>query len=152
MLKGLWTIATSFVTAYRTWFVVGSAVAVFALIAGHLALDNSRIKKLSAAKVRIEAMESELVNRHASIVNLNKRISDSNARQLEALEQAAIRIKAAEDAAEVVRIERDVIAEDLEVTRFEILEAIRDDEDMADWVDWDVPVIAWQRLRDTAGD
>jgi hypothetical protein len=39
------------------------------------------------------------------------------------------------------------MTEELGVARFETIEAIRDDEDFADWVDWNVPGVAWGLLH-----
>lgn len=80
----------------------------------------------------------------------NERIENMNARRREEILEAEVKLNEALAAAEALRVERDSVKEDLEVTRFELLEAIRDDEEVADWVDGVVPSGSWRLLQQAA--
>lgn len=147
-LKTAWTLGSGFMAAHRIWFIAGSVIAACGLVFGHLALDKMRNTKLEHYKAATAQLTADYTACQSAVASLNDRIAANNRRQQEALAAAAARVKHAEDLARLAAAERDVISEELQVTRFEVLEAIRDDEDMADWVDWSVPAVAWDRLRD----
>jgi len=106
-------------------------------------------------KERIPALEDQLAScqdasiaKDGQLIFLNQRIKKNNERELQALAEAAEKIKTAQDIAAVIVQEREQAKEELAVARFRLLENIRDDEDMADWANYDVPSDAWDRLWD----
>ena len=100
-------------------------------------------QSIAQCEVDISALRVELGKR-------NERIATMNARLREQILESEMKLNAALAAAEALRADRDSIQEDLEVTRFELLEAIRDDEEVADWVDGVVPVGSWRLLQQAA--
>jgi hypothetical protein len=84
------------------------------------------------------------------IANLNLRINAYNMLRREEIAAAKIVVLKAARIVGEVNAENEQLKLDLGVTRFETLEAIRDDETFADWVDWTVPSAGWRLLRDSA--
>lgn len=105
---------------------------------------------LEAAYLDVKELKLDLAAARVELQVRNDRIADINKRHLQELAAAKEVLAQAVEVGQQLREERDNALEDLGVARFELLEAIRDDEEMADWVDWDVPVSAWGLLRAAA--
>lgn len=150
ILTALWTgfkVAKGFVSTYK-WALIGIAAAgiatsVFVYIDNHGEMKGT----ITGQREQIHQLIANNMNLESVITSRNNTIVAQN---------EAIRARIAADAARIaeanrtvveMRIERDIITEELGIVRFELLEAIRDDEDFADWVDWTVPNAGWSLLR-----
>lgn len=151
-ILGLFSTAkTALSGGWIKWALIGGAVltlatTLFVYVGNHSAMkvEIVNLKNQAVEKdFHIEALERELANRNVRLAKERER------RVAEAL-AAELRLEAAKAAAEDLRAEAERVREELAVTRFETLEAIRDDEDMADWVDGTVPPAAWGLLRAAA--
>jgi hypothetical protein len=140
-------VVKGFTSTYK-WVVIGIAVAGM-LGTVFLYIDNHGEMKatVTAQKAQIEnlmftngSLEAVIIARNATIVDQNlaqRALIEANKRKIEEAQQVVI----------ALRLEREILTEELGVLRFETIEAIRDDEDFADWVDWDVPIAGWSLLR-----
>lgn len=118
-----------------------SLVIFYAVYAGALK-DSVRAKDDQIALLRVTVTEQE-----AELQRRNARIVKANREKMQAVTKKEEELIAARILSRQLMNERDKVTEELAVARFEILEAIRDDEDMADWVDWTVPSAAWRLLE-----
>jgi biopolymer transport protein ExbB/TolQ len=142
--------ALKMLAPYRTWLFVGVGTAIVIAIALFYGSCRANAVALEDAENQIKDLRNDLSAARIELSARNDRIRDMNARHLEELRDAKELLNQSLAMAQVIRSERDKIREQLEVTQFELLEAIRDDEEMADWVDWPVPSSAWGLLRDAA--
>ncbi len=149
-ILGIFKLIGGFASAYK-YILIAVAVGGF-LITGYNYISNH-----AEMKAQIIAYDAEItsclatgVDLHVEIDEQNVRISTSNALQRERIAEGELRLQAANATVEVLRGEKKELKIELGVTRFETLEAIRDDEDFEDWVSWGVPGIAWSLLRDSA--
>lgn len=139
-----------FVKAYR-WIMMIGAVASVALPIFLYIGNHGKMKALvPALKAQVEQCQDTNVSFVDEIGNLNLRIQASNAKRRQEIIQAMQIIEATQFAAIELLDENEQLKLELSETRFETLEAIRDDEDFADWVDWTVPPTGWRLLRDAA--
>lgn len=143
-------LAKSFVSTYK-WVMAGIAIAGFATSV-FVYIDNHGEMKATIAGMesKINQCISDNGGLDATIAARNATITRMNTAQRELIAANKARIARANAVVEALRTERDVLTEDLGVLRFETIEAIRDDEDFADWVDWTVPVAGWSLLRTAA--
>lgn len=137
----------NFASAYK--LIIGIVAA-----AGMVITILTYVHNYGQMKAQIVDFERTVQQCHAlqeaclrGVESRNQRIAEINMLMEKELAEANARIAAANEAAAELRADRDRITEELAVTRFELLEAIRDDEDFADWVDTDVPVAAWSLLQ-----
>jgi hypothetical protein len=142
--------ALGFFARWRAWLIGG--VVVSALITVFVFYGNCRqnAEALANAEVLIADLRFDLQAARVELDARNQRIKSMNERQLAELAQARDLLNQALVMSQVLRVERDKVKEELEVTKFELLETIRDDEEFADWVDWDVPTAAWGLLLNAA--
>ena len=149
-----------------TWLVkklalkaIGTALAPFkfyfiaAAIAAVVGVVGLYIYGAEQAKGQVNLLEfanTQLSNANAQAASdiqaLNNRIKAHNAQKLRDIAEAAERLEQAREVAAVVAKEKDVIAEELAVVRFSILEAIRDDEDYADWAFYPAHPSIWLQI------
>jgi len=147
----MWAIVKLFLSTHRLWFYG-------AVLVGFLGTAIFYINSYSSMKTRLPLLEAAydqcqdtVESKTAKITSLNNRIKEINKQKLKEIAEAKARIKAAREAADVVRAERDIITEQLAIARFGIIEAFND-ETFADWVDacGDVHLTVWEQLHDTA--
>lgn len=146
----MWTLLktiANFASAYK--LVIGLIAAGGIFITGLTYVHNygqmkARIVDLERTVQQCQVLQGACLR---GVDARNQRIDEINILMEKELAEANARIAAANEAAAELRADRDRITEELAVTRFELLEAIRDDEDFADWVDTDVPVAAWSLLQ-----
>lgn len=139
-----------FFTTYK-WVVVGIAVAgmatsVFVYIDNHGEMKSSIV----AQEQQIDDLIRISQSLELAIKSRNATISRLNMEKITLIADNRRKLAKANQLAQEVREQRDVITEELGILRFETLEAIRDDEDFADWVDWNVPSAGWSLLRAAA--
>ena len=133
------------------WIMFAGAVASV-VIPGFLYIQSHGKMKIlvPALKSQVEECQDTNVAFVDEIMDLNIRIRAANAQRRQDIINAMQIIEATQEAAIVLLEENELLKLELSATRFETLEAIRDDEDFADWVDWDVPPAGWRLLRDAA--
>lgn len=153
ILTTLWSgfkIAKGFISTYR-WAVLGIAIAGFATSV-FVYIDNHGEMKANIVGMtdKLNQCISDNQGLDATIAARNATIAAQSLVQQELIAANKERIAQANAIVVALRAERDVLVEDLSVLRFETIEAIRDDEDFADWVDWTVPVAGWGLLRTAA--
>jgi O-succinylbenzoate synthase len=138
---------------YKTYKWVAMAASIAAvIIPGFLYIQgHGKMKVLvPVLKEQVAQCQDTNVAFIGEIADLNIRIRASNAAQRAKIIQAMQIIEATQKAAIVLLEENEQLKEELKKTRFDTIEAIRDDEDFADWVDGTVPPIGWKLLRDAA--
>lgn len=143
-------VVKGFMGAYK-WVMAAIAIAGF-LTTVFVYIDNHG--EMRQEILALEARESSLLvnidNLGSKVAECNGRIVNLNAERRADAENAQAKLLAAADRATILRAQRDSLRDDLGVTRFETIEAIRDEEDFADWVDWAVPPAGWRLLDDAA--
>lgn len=134
----------------QTWrlYIVGGAIITAGLLVFNYIDNHGEMKaKIISQNNLLEQCDINAVSQSTEIMDLNARIEHLNARELEELHTLRVRLQAAEDAAEALRVRSNELREELAMTRFETLEAIQDDEDFADWVSEPVPSAGWRLLQ-----
>ena len=150
----IWTalkLIGGFARTYRIWFVIVGLASVIG--SGVLLVHNH-----ATTKARNDALETENAGhvktiraQAAQIATLNQRISDHNARLMEAVEREKARVIRAQDEADEIRAQRDRITAELSDSRRAWLEAVEHDEDLVDFISHVVPGAIWHRLHAAAG-
>jgi len=135
---------------YRLW--VSAALIIGAITTVAIFYGNCRANAtaLEGAYAEIAGLRTDLQMARIELDARNDRIKSLNDRHRTELKNARNLLQQSLVMAQNIREERDEIREDLKISQFELLEAIRDDENMADWVDWPVPSSAWGLLRNAA--
>ena len=95
---------------------------------------------------RADNLQTANVQAKIEIDHLNSRLRAVNKQKLADIARAAARVKAAHAATETVKAQKVVIAEELAMAKFSILEAIRDDEDYADWAFYPAHPSIWLQI------
>lgn len=126
--------------------IVSTSATIFFYVSNH-----GKMKvQIPVLKEKVELCQETNIAFVSEIMDLNIRIRESNARQRQKIIQAMQIIEATQEAAIVLLEENELLKMELSITRFNTLEAIRDDEDFADWADWTVPPAGWSLLRAAA--
>lgn len=139
-------LAGGFLGAYRIWIMSAAIVAAMASVFVFYGNAQARKVELVAANELIVSLRFDLQSARVELDARNQRIREMNARQLEELRNARDLLNQSLKISAVLREERDDLKQQLEENRFELLEAIRDDEEMAEWADGTVPGTAWGLL------
>lgn len=137
----------------HTWrlFIMGGAILAAGITLFNY-IDNHGEMKATIASSE-ETIKGQFIDIQALRIQIQKRdvrLMREREVKLAELEQARVRLAVAIELINELRADQERVQEELEVTRFETLEAIRDDEEMADWVDHTVPGVAWSLLRQAA--
>jgi hypothetical protein len=103
--------------------------------------------ELMAGDTTISELTVDVATLRVEIRKRDERIENMNAKWRQKVTEERIRVETARQAVIDLQVENTRLQEELGVTRFETLEAIRDDEDFADWVDWTVPSAGWRLLQ-----
>lgn len=140
--------ASKLLGPYRVWISAGLITLVIATAAIFYGNCRANATALEGANGIIQDLRLDLSAAHVELSARNERIQSMNDAHLIELAAARDLLQKSLMMSEAIRQERDLIREDLKVTQYELLEAIKDDEEMADWVDWTVPSSAWGLLRD----
>jgi tRNA isopentenyl-2-thiomethyl-A-37 hydroxylase MiaE len=153
MIAAIWAFAKAVPVFIKTWrwtiagvAAVTTAVTVFNYIDNHgemtATIDSNKITIESQAD-HIEALREELAKRDARLLKIREE-------KLAEATRARVRLAEANILIGDLQAEQARIQAKLEVTRSETLEAIKNDEDMANWVTIPVPAVAWSLLRNAA--
>lgn len=150
MIGGLWKafkVISGFVSAYK-WILGGAAIASLAATAFIYVGNHGEMKvTITSQEGRIAQLIVDNKNLDWEVGRRNIIIETQSALQRQLIAEAAERVDNANKAVEALLIERSKLSTELGEIRFELLEAIRDDENFADWVDWPVPIAGWRLLR-----
>ena len=139
-----------FAGAYK-FLLLGAGVAALAgSVWLHFHNDGKRTIELIAAQARLMELESANEGFVAQVGSLNQRIIANNQQKLADMQAAQEQLDAANLAIFEVTTQNEVITEQLAVANFNILEAMRDDEDYADWAFEPTHITVWGQLRDAA--
>ena len=144
---GALKIGLNFIGQYRIWFLIGAAVTGLTSILFFYGNARANAVELIAANELIRSLQYELSTARIELNARNQRIRDLNIRQLEELRRARDMLRESLRLADRLNAEKKELKLQLEENRFELLETIRDDEEMADWVDYSVPTAAWGLLQ-----
>ena len=136
-----------FAKAWKVYIIIAALAGVLFTAWNYVDNHGAMKAELSANDVTIDELLLDVELLHAQIDTRNATIQSMNARRLEELAAAKIRLQLARDMVQDLQSQNENILEELKVTQFETLDAIRDDEDFADWVDWTVPSSGWSLLR-----
>lgn len=137
----------------HTWrlYIMGALILTAGITAFNYIDNHGEMKaQLVAGKETIQGQALDIKALRLEIAKRDERLAAQRALRLAELEEAQLRLQEANDLIDELREEQSDLRQELEVTRFETLEAIRDDEDFSDWVDGIVPPVAWSLLRDAA--
>lgn len=140
-------------TFLHTWriYIASAAILATAITVVNYIGNHGEMKaQLAAGKDVIANQVIDIKALRLEILKRDERLAAQRATKLAELESARLRLAEANELIDELRADQERMREELEVTRFETLEAIRDDEEFADWVDGTVPPIAWSLLRDAA--
>lgn len=139
-----------FISVYKIWIYAGllgtALITTFNYIDNHgemKATVEMQEQALEVANLEIASLITTIKARDATITRMNL----ANVHQAE---QEQKRLETAKTIIQTLRTQRDILTEELSVSRFELLEAIENDEEFADWVDGDVPISGWRLLREAA--
>jgi membrane protein involved in colicin uptake len=140
----------TFLHTWRIYIVTGmiltAAITVFNYVDNH----GEMKAQLASGKQVIDGQIIDIEHLRIEIAKRDERLAKQREVKLAELEDARVRLEAAYELIDELRTEQERVQKQLEVTRFQTLEAIRDDEDFADWVDGTVPPVAWGLLRQAA--
>ena len=131
--------------------LIGAAViAVVGTVTLHFRNDSNRAEELVAAKARMLALDTANAGFEMQVGSLTERIRANNEKKLADMAAAQAQLDEANLAILTVTTQNEVISEQLAVANFSILEAMRDDEDYADWAFEPTHITVWSQLRDSA--
>lgn len=136
--------------SYKWVVLLGTIVSVVIPVFLYIQSHGKMRVLVPTLKNQVEQCQDTNVAFMDEISDLNIRIRLVNAQRRQDIVNAMQIIEATQEAAIVLLEENEILKLELSTTRFETLEAIRDDEDFADWVDWTVPSAGWRLLRDAA--
>lgn len=144
----MFKLVLGFFTGGAKWYLIGGAVLTTLLsIAVHFNNDGNRKADLATALTSLETLEKDALFAKDENDNLTNRLKTQREEKLEEVARANERTKNAQKMAALVKIEKEAIAEELAMINFSILEAIRDDEDYADWAYYPTHITVWGQLR-----
>lgn len=146
LIKGAWTVFAP----YRFWALAIAAAGVLTTVLVFYGNCRANAVALESANTTIKELRLDLSAARVELEARNERIRVMNKRQMDELQKARDLLDESLAVANRLRSEREDLKLQLEENRFELLEAVRDDEDMADWVDYDVPAVAWGLLQQAA--
>ena len=133
---------------YLTILKIGAPIAFFVFVLFHINNDRERTEELGAIKLANDGFASAAIEQQERITRLTNRAEARNKEvELMVAEQkekiAESKLIAANNAMYATQANAD-----LAQARFEIIERIQNgDEELADWVDWDVPLSSIELLR-----
>lgn len=139
-----------FIKAYRWWLIIAAAITLLTTVLVYVDNHGEMKATIVAQNAQIDQLNGEVTSLNSVIAQRNATIAEMNANMVALAEAERARLRVAKAEAVRLQAELDLLEEELEVTRFELVEAIRDDEEFADWVDGTVPSAAWSLLRAAA--
>lgn len=142
-LKLVWDIVAS----YRIWIMLAAASGVLITVLAFYGNCRANAVALEAAKAEIVDLKADYAASENARKYQNARIQKDNEQKLEALRRTNQQLNEARAAATALRIERDKTKLELEEAQFALLEALKNDEDFADWANDSVPLDTWGLLR-----
>lgn len=133
---------------FKMYFLAVAVAAIMGAIGYYVVTSEVAKAKVPALEGQVFDLKNALSTAEAQIKHQNERIRAQNKKKREDMRLAAERVKAAEDAADVVAQEKEVIVEALAEANFAILESLQDgNEDLEDWIYEPVPLVVWEQLR-----
>lgn len=145
-IKGIPT----FLHTWRIYIVTGVILAAAVTVFNYVDNHGEMKAQLAAGKEVIDGQIIDIEHLRIELAKRDERLAKQREVRLAELEDARVRLAEAHELIDELREEQERVQAELEVTRFQTLEAIRDDEDFADWVDYGVPTTAWSLLRQAA--
>ena len=150
MLVMGWKAVSTFIAQWRIYFYI-AALGAAALTVFNYIDNHGEMKATIEANEQTMARQVENMRTlRLELQNRDQRIAAINAAKRIEVAQARRQIQHATELVEATRIENARIREALEVTRFETLEAMNDDESFNDWANEPVPVAGWSLLQRAA--
>lgn len=147
---GLLKLGWGMFAPYRIWAGLAAVGVVLATVLAFYGSCKACKAREPGYEMQIAQCQTNVQFYKTELIKRNERIANMNARILEQALEAEMQLKEALEVAKILRQERDTVNEELEITRFELLEAIRDDEEVADWVNDIVPSGSWRLLQQAA--
>ena len=146
-MLGILKMAWGIVASYRIWIMLAAAVGVLTTVLVFYGNCRANVVALEAAQTEIADLKADFAASENALKYQNERIRLDNEHKLRALAEANQQLNKARAAAILLQLERDKAKLELEEAQFALLEAIRDDEDFADWANGPVPIDTWSLLR-----
>ncbi|MBW2647544.1 MAG: hypothetical protein JRE23_15495 [Deltaproteobacteria bacterium] len=148
-IKGGISVVKGFAKAWKMYLLIAAVVSVLVTAWVYVGNHSKMKAELVANDALITQLYSDLEHVNLQVFARDDRIRSMNNQRMEEVEAARARLQMARDMVLGLQLQNENILEELKFTQFKTLEAIRDDEDFADWVDYPVPSAAW-RLLDQA--
>jgi hypothetical protein len=142
-------VVRGFAKAWKMYLIIAAVAGVLITAWNYIGNHSEMKAQLVANEALITELYSDLEQTNMQVFARDDRIRGMNAKRMEEVAAEKIRLQIARDMVLGLQVRNESILEELKVTQFKTLEAIRDDEDFADWVDYTVPSAAW-RLLDQA--
>ena len=149
-ILGLLQVGWGFVKTYRIWITAIALVSFMTSVFVFYGNCKENKVKLDYAEVQIEQLQLDLTAARKELQLRNSRIQKMNEDRVKERMEAEAALDTALKSAKKLQIERDAARKELEQTRFELVEAIQNDEELADWVNEPVPASAWSLLQSAA--
>ncbi len=132
-------------------YAIAIALAAVVGTVGYYIYTAEKAKgQVAVLEVRNSTLRIAVRKAEATVKHLDGRMAAHNAQKLADMAIANEQIKAAEQAVEAIQAEHAKITEQFEVSRFNLVEVIRDDEEFADIADISIPGSVWDRVYDSA--
>lgn len=135
---------------YRVYLLIGALAGAGLYILSYVT-DHAEMKiQISAKTQELERLKDRDMQLMKIIEQRDQQIIRMNERRMQELAEMRMRLADARMEATEARATRDRITEELAMTRFQTLEAMRDDEEFADWISEPVPATGWMLLREAS--
>jgi len=138
--------ASGFFAPFKMYLIGGALLSAAITVFVHFNNDGNRKAELAAALASLETLEEDALFAKEENDNLTERLKDQREEKLREVAAANEQTRIAKETAASVKDEKDKITEELAVANFTILEAIRDDEDYADWAYYPAHITVWSQL------
>jgi hypothetical protein len=142
----IWTV----LHAWRNYIITACVIATGLFVFNWISNYGEMKVALVAGQEMIEGQIIDIRALRLEIAKRDERLLMLNAVKLLELEDARLRLEEANKLVDELRTEQERIFEAFKTLRNETLEASKNDEDFADWVNHDVPPVAWSLLHQAA--
>ena len=135
------------VSVYRTWIMLAAAGGVLVSVLVFYGNCRSNATALRASQTELTDLRADLTAARNALSYQNERIRRDNERKLVELAAANRRANEAQAAVVLLRIERDKLGTELEITRSKLSETVENDKEFAIWASTPAPPDTWSLLQ-----
>lgn len=146
MFKWVMKLALGGLSSWKFWGIGVAAAGALVFVLNYVGAHSRMKAEIGALEARVASCIDTRKQMTVSLAQRNERLQRVAEERRQSAAADRERFAQAQMTIDALREEVNDTRQALEVTRFETLEAIRDDEDFADWVDGDTPTRAWSLL------